>query len=298
MADALPDAFDALRDLLPETAPDPSFVTALRDRVERALLDAPGGPVSPSPVSPGPVSLSPYLAVSDARAALRSYEQVLGAVPRGEPVVMTDGRVGHAELALGDAVLMLADEFPETGLLGPLARGGVSASQHLSVPDPDGVVERAGSAGWTVERPVRDDGYGRTGVVVDPYGHRWMVQEAPPAAPAPGPRHGDVAYLTLGVRDGTRAQRFYGSVLGWTFAPGSTPGGFEVEGRAVMTGLWGGADRSEVQLCYAVDDVEAAVQRVREAGGTAEQPQAKPYGRLAECTDGGGTRFQLWQAPD
>jgi uncharacterized glyoxalase superfamily protein PhnB len=122
-------------------------------------------------------ALVPYLAVLDARAAVLDYGSVLGAVERTEPVVVPDGRIGHAELVIGDALLYLADEFPELDLVAPRTRGGASATMHLTVPDPDGVVERARAAGWHVERPVADQPYGRTGVVVDPSGHRWMVQQ-------------------------------------------------------------------------------------------------------------------------
>jgi len=98
-----------------------------------------------------------------------------GAVPRGEPVEMPDGRLGHAEVALGDSVVMLADEFPEMGLLSPAGRGGTTVSLRLEVTDPDAVVERALAHGARLERAVADHPYGRNGVVVDPSGHRWMV---------------------------------------------------------------------------------------------------------------------------
>src|SRR4051812_5786299 len=77
----------------------------------------------------------------------------------------------------------------------------------------------AAGAGATVERPATDAPYGRTGVVLDPYGHRWMLQTPAPAADA-GLRPGDVVYLTLQVPDGARARDFYEAVLGWSFTPG------------------------------------------------------------------------------
>lgn len=121
--------------------------------------------------------LAPYLAVADARAAIAFYERAFGAVLAEEPVVMEDGRIGHAELDLGGARLMLADEFPELGLLGPVARGGVSATLHVTVEDADAVVARAVAAGAGVERALADGPAGlRTGVVRDPSGHRQMVQ--------------------------------------------------------------------------------------------------------------------------
>jgi uncharacterized glyoxalase superfamily protein PhnB len=289
------DPLDALRGLDavagPDDAPDPAFAAALRARLERALLAA-----APIPIPGGPMTVSPYLSVPDARAAIAFYVEAFGAVPRGEAYVLEDGRIGHAELVVGGSVLMLADEFPEMGLSGPLALGGVSASLYLEVPDVDAVVARALAAGATLEREPADAPYGRTGVVRDPVGHRWMVQT--PAAPAgghPTGKHGDVGYQTLYVPDVERTKAFLGHVLGWTYQPGSVDGGWQVDSVTPMTGLMDGAERVEVQLCFQVDDVDAAVERVRAAGGTAQEPERKPYGALVECEDDQGMRFQLWQ---
>ena len=248
-------------------------------------------------------SISPYLAVADARAALAFYVQAFGAVPRGRVYEMEDGRIGHAEVLIGGTVLMLADEYPELGLLGPLARGGSTTSLHLTVPDVDAVVARAVAAGATLEREVADAAYGRTGVVLDPAGHRWMVQTPPAAASdvavagTGGERPADVGYQTLYVPDVERTKSFFADVLGWTYAGGDAEGGWEAEGVVPMTGLMGGAPRPEVQLCFRVDDVRDGVRRVIAAGGTAQEPEDKPYGLLAECTDDQGMRFQLWQPP-
>lgn len=126
------------------------------------------------------MTLTPYLNVADAAAAISFYAEVFGAVPRGEVHVMDDGRIGHAEVELDGDVLMLADEFPELGLVGPHTRGGVSQSLHLTVRDVDAVVARAVAAGGRLEREPADTPHGRTGVVVDPAGHRWMVQQDAP----------------------------------------------------------------------------------------------------------------------
>lgn len=302
MPEPLRDPLDALR--LPPVAvdPDPSFALALRARLARAAgVELPA--VVPTCPTPGaPMSLTPYLAVADARAALAFYAEAFGAVLREEPYVEQGGRIGHAEVSVGGAVLMLADEFPEMGLVGPLVRGGVSASMHLAVPDVDAVVASAVAAGAELEREAADAPYGRTAVVRDPAGHRWILQTpATPAAgdaPVPdaaGGRHGDVGYQSVSVPDVERAKTFLGSVLGWTYAPGSTPGGWEAEGVRPMTGLTGGADRPEVQLCFQVDDAAAAVERVRAAGGTAEEPADRSYGLMAECRDDQGMRFQVWE---
>ena len=250
-------------------------------------------------------SLAPYLAVDDARGALDWYTRVFAAERRGEPYVMEDGRIGHAELVIGDSVLMLADEYPELGLRGFKARGGVSVSLALQVPDVDATVELALAEGADLVYPVSDEDYGRRGAITDPYGHRWLISAAVPAtappvaadAPAAAPRRGDLGYVTLAVPDDEAAKAFYGAVLGWRFAPGSVERGWNIEGTSPPMGLWGGASASQVQLCYAVEDIDATVVEVVRRGGRAQPPQEQSYGVLAECTDDQGVDFQLWQPP-
>ena len=124
----------------------------------------------------GFTSLTPYLAVRDARAAMRFYEEVFGAVVEGEPIVMDDGRVGHSQLRIGDAVLFMADEFPEIGVVSPEAQEGSSVSFVVYVPDVDAAFERAVARGAVVERPVEDGQHGsRAGWLRDPFGHRWNI---------------------------------------------------------------------------------------------------------------------------
>ena len=316
------DAFDALAEPIVPHAPDATFALALRTRLRRALLapTSTGDRMSTKPdtVEPGPAantdtgnapvqqqSLTPYLAVADARGALDWYTRVLGAQRRGEPYVMEDGRIGHAELVLGDSVLMLADEYPEIGLLGPRARGGASMSLALQVADVDATIELALSQGAELVYPISNEDYGRRGAINDPYGHRWLISTPPPSAGAPPgppasastPRQGDLGYVTLAVPDDAAARAFYGAVLGWRFSPGRVERGWNIDGTTPPLGLWGGASESQVQLCYAVEDIEATVAEVRRRGGRAQAPQDQPYGLLAECTDDQGVDFQLWQAP-
>jgi uncharacterized glyoxalase superfamily protein PhnB len=272
--------------------PDPAFATELRARLRRALLQQSPAPV-PATGGPAMSALIPYLAVRDARAALSWYADALGAQVVGDPYVMDDDRIGHAELAVAGATLYLADEYPEMGLAGP-EEGRVSVSLHLTVPDVDRAVDRAVQVGATLERPVYDASYGRTGVIVDPYGHRWMLQ-TPAQAATPGPRPGDTAYLTLRVPDGARARDFYEAVLGWSAVPGRVPDGWQVEGTTPMTGIGGGATESAVVPMYAVDDIEVAVAAVRTAGGEAGDIDQQPYGLTAECHDDQGLPFYLGQ---
>lgn len=268
------DPFDVLRVPVTPVDPDPAFARSLRARLERALLDPREDPMT-TLETPRTHSLTPYLAVTDAVAAVDFYVTVFGAVRRGEPIVMPDGRTGHVEVALGDSVLMLADEFPELGLAAPTTRGGVSQSLRLEVADPDAVVARAAAAGGTVERAVTDSPHGRGGVVIDPSGHRWMVSRDVPAA-----RHGDVVYASLWSPDADRARTFYGAVLGDLGRLGFSSG--------PAAGLFCG---------YAVDDVDAAVAVVRAAGGTAAEPVEDHGGRVVDCVDDQGLAFALFQGP-
>lgn len=116
-----------------------------------------------------------YLCVSNAAEAIEFYRRAFGAQ---ELFRLTEpgGRIGHAELKFGPATLMLADEYPECGIRGPQALGGTPVSIHLHVDNADALIARALAAGATLERPATDEFYGeRSGVVRDPYGHRWMI---------------------------------------------------------------------------------------------------------------------------
>jgi uncharacterized glyoxalase superfamily protein PhnB len=268
--------------------PDPAFAADLRERLRRAVLQT--RPTRPSGDAVSP--LIPYLAVRDARAAIAWYSDALGAQVVGDPYVMDDDRIGHAELSVAGAVLYLADEYPEMGLTGP-DDGRVSVSLHLSVPDVDAAVDRAVHLGATLSRPVYDAPYGRTGVLLDPYGHRWMLQT--PAHSAPTSRVGDAVYLTLRVPDGARARDFYEAVLGWTAVPGSIPDGWQVQGTTPMIGIGGGIGEPGMVPMYSVDDMEVAVAAVRTAGGQAGDVERQPYGLSVLCTDDQGLPFYLGQ---
>ena len=120
-------------------------------------------------------ALTPYLIVKDAAKAIEFYRTAFDAK---ELFRLTEpqGRIGHAELQIGDSPLMLADEYPDFGALSPPSIGGSPVSIHLYVDDVDRVVERATAAGATVLRPVKDEFYGdRAGMVADPFGHKWHL---------------------------------------------------------------------------------------------------------------------------
>ena len=119
--------------------------------------------------------LSPYLCVDGADEAIAFYTRILGAVERLR-LAGPGGRVGHAELAFGDSLVMLSDEFPDMGVAGPSTVGGTPVTLSLYVKDVDATFEEALRAGATALRPVEDQFYGdRSGQFLDPFGHRWNV---------------------------------------------------------------------------------------------------------------------------
>jgi PhnB protein len=119
--------------------------------------------------------LFPYLRVKDAGRAIDFYKQAFGAVEKFR-LTEPGGRIGHCELLFGDATLMLSEEYPEFGFLGPQSIGGTSMSIHLHLDDADAAIERAVASGAIVVRPASDAFYGeRSGTVRDPFGHEWML---------------------------------------------------------------------------------------------------------------------------
>jgi uncharacterized glyoxalase superfamily protein PhnB len=294
------DPFEALREPVTPVDPDPYFAEALRQRLTRRVFASPGGTMSQQTVverQPAwPPALTPYIVVSDARRAMDWYAEVLGAQRRGEPIVNPDGTIGHAEVGLGDAVLMLSeasDLWPNVPVRAPDSPATFSHSLHLDVEDVDGTTERARRSGASVEREPADQPYGRAAVIVDPFGHRWILLRPPAHATRLG--QGDVANVTMAARDAHRAMEFYQAVLQVPFSSGH-PGAWRTDQTSPPLGIRSsqGAE-PEVQLSYRVDDIVAAVNRVRAAGGHADEPERKPYGLLAECADDQGTAFRLWQ---
>ena len=127
------------------------------------------------PIPDGYPTLAPYLIVGDGAAAIVFYQQVFGAKLRMR-LDAPGGKIGHAELEIGDSLVMLADEHPETGALAPLTVGGTPVGLHLYVPDVDGVAAKAVAAGAALKRPVENQFYGdRLGSIVDPFGHLWHI---------------------------------------------------------------------------------------------------------------------------
>ena len=301
------DPFEALREPVRPAAPDHGFAARLRQELASEVFAFPGGTMSQQAVEPQAQAqaareparapaLTPYIMVSDARRAMDWYVQVLGARRRGEPIVNADGTIGHAELGIGDAVLMLAepsDLWPDVPVRAPDSPTTFSHTLHLEVDNVDAVTERAARNGAAVERPPNDEFYGRRAAIVDPFGHRWILLR--PQARSSRLSQGDVANVTMTARDPDRAREFYEHVLQVPFAA-AHPGTWRTDQVSPPLGIRPTRDgEPQVQLTYRVDDIAAAVERVRAAGGRADEPRRMPFGLHAECTDDQGTIFRLVQ---
>lgn len=254
--------------------------------------------LSVAPSVPAPTGAAiPYLAVADAGRAIAWYVDVLGAVVQGDPIVMPGGRIGHAELSLAGGKLYLADEFPEIGVVAP-ASNGASVSLVLNVADVDARVAAATAHGGRLIKEVGEAYGSRNATIVDPFGHRWMLQQQMTTVPAteapPTPWHqGDVGYVSIQVPDADRAAAFYTALLGWEYEKRGEQSR-HVRGQSMSIGIFGGQQPPNLYCAYAVGDVDAAIQRVRAAGGSAEAPTEKPWGRSADCIDNQGTAFSMF----
>jgi PhnB protein len=127
------------------------------------------------PIPEGYHTLTPYIEIENAGEAIEFYKRAFGAK---EQVRMDapGGRIGHAELEIGDSLLMLADPFPQSSIRTPKAVGGTTVNLFMYVEDADAVVQQAVDSGATVTRPVENMFWGdRFGIVTDPYGHTWSI---------------------------------------------------------------------------------------------------------------------------
>ncbi|MFT3853133.1 MAG: VOC family protein [Ilumatobacteraceae bacterium] len=318
------DPFTVLRIAEEAVAPQPAFVAELRAQLAAGLT---GLAVAQTADQPGAqmITVTPYLTVRGGIAALDFYRDAFGAV-EDHRMVGDDGRVGHAQFAIGAARFYLADEHPEIGVLGPQSYGGATCSFSVDVPDVDAAFERAVAAGATAERPPADELYGRGAWVADPFGHRWNLtsQTGVPteqydagataggytvtrsghgdtntdvATDTPDDRQikhyepGDLYYFTVPVPDLDRAKAFYGEVLGWRFDDAES--GHAGNIAAPPGGLRAMEEPTGAELWFVVADIHDAVDAVRRAGGTASDPVLHESGWAAECTDDQGIRFNL-----
>ncbi|QGG96659.1 VOC family protein [Actinomarinicola tropica] len=298
------DPFEQLREPAVPLAPRATFAAELRRRLA-ARLGVPDGGSPPVPeireYTPARyTSLHPMLSCPRAADAVEWYVDVLDAALMEPPLMMDDGRVGHAELRVGNTVFSVADEWPEYDLAGPTETNSVSLM--LYVPDVRATYERALARGATAQRPP-EPAYGALRATFrDPFGHRWNVGTAlepddVPVEDVPGRRTGDIGYVTFQVPDGERAQRFYSALFGWDIRPGHLPGGFHIESITPPSGIATVGENGEPSalVYFRVDDIEAAAARVRELGGEVLSVTDYPSGGNAECRDDQGFRFDLFR---
>jgi PhnB protein len=123
-------------------------------------------------------AVTPYLCVKDSAAAIEFYRRAFQATELTS-IPMPDGRIGHAEIKIGNATIMMADEYPEIKFLSPQSLGGSAVMIHVYVDDVDALARQAVSAGATLARPVADQDYGdRNCKIEDPFGHVWLFATA------------------------------------------------------------------------------------------------------------------------
>nr|WP_090339582.1 VOC family protein [Mycolicibacterium malmesburyense]CRL67977.1 glyoxalase/bleomycin resistance protein/dioxygenase [Mycolicibacterium malmesburyense] len=300
------DPLDVLRgDELP-VAPDPAFAARLRARLESALslpnrteevvmsgtdpaLAELSDTATVTPDAPPRSAALPYLTVADARRAIAFYGDAFGATVVGDPIEMDDGRIGHAELAIGGGMFYLADEYPELGLKAPSTQS-VSVSLQLHVDDTDATLERARRLGAQVQREPYENYGTRNAAIVDPFGHRWMLS-GPVTGSAVPIQHGDVGYVSVWVPDAPRAAAFYGHVLGWRYDPST----HQVTNTDQRIGIFGVDSPQGILCCYAVTDLDGARRSIIDGGGTVGEAQDFDFGTVLDATDPAGTAFAVYR---
>jgi predicted enzyme related to lactoylglutathione lyase len=304
----VPDPFEALRTAPTPIDPDAAFAARLRARLVRALYPPQQGePSMTSQTSEtterlrqGDMSYVSLL-VPEIQRAARFYADVLGWTYTPEPKAGPVRQIEGQATAQGLTEIASSDEFLQR--LGRPARGTPSPSGYVAivVDDLAAAADRVrGAGGWASDR--MEQAYGAVVACVDDQGLAFTIHEVPagmPAqrSPATGARQGDVAYMVFELPDANRGRAFYGSVLGVQFSPGRDANSWNMFEIAPMAGLSGGHNRPCMVPMYRVDDIQAAVQRVRQAGGTASEPVNEGYGIRAECADDQGVRFHLGQLP-
>ena len=128
------------------------------------------------PIPEGYHTLTPQIVVRDAARAIEFYKSAFGAELLNAAPDGPGGKITHASMKIGDSILMLTDEFPEWGCLGPQSIGGSPVTLHIYVEDVDALFDRAVAAGAKVTMPLQDQFWGdRYGQLADPFGHRWSL---------------------------------------------------------------------------------------------------------------------------
>ena len=324
-----PDPFDALRRPDAPIAPSTAFANRLRQRLMNELADT--LPSANAPERTTIMSITPYLMVRGAAAAIDFYRDAFDAVETHR-LVGDDGRIGHAEITIGGARVMLADEYPEMDALGPQTRGGATCTFDVDVVSAarvDATFERAMALGAVGVRPPADQFHGsRSATLIDPFGHRWTLsaqieqltntEYAARAAqdtghggfdlvlPEPAPESTGSEVPDQQLRHHALGDLYY-FTLPVTDLPRaqrffetllgwqfSDPGRGHIENISAPPGSIG-ADPADptARLWFVVNDIHEAVATVRRLGGTATEPIEYESGWGADCTDDQGTVFSV-----
>lgn len=229
----------------------------------------------------------PYLIVHDATAAIDFYRRVFGAEERMRVPDPESGRIGHAELTLGPATIMLADEYPELGIRSPRAFGGTGLRMHLHVSELDALSRRAVEAGATMVSEPRDYDHGeRQCRIRDPFGHEWLLgQDISGKAESPAPAHGPSGsgpsvFPGLRYRDEHAAMDWLERAFGFARHAVYTDDGGAVVHAELRLGqgivMIGAAPECEegFNIYVHVEDVDAHYARAASAGAEITRPLA------------------------
>ena len=332
-------AFDALRHDDEPVAPNRRFAEQLRARITAALApeiqlpertDTMADDITDTDTTDTDTtdtvttaatttnSLVPYLSVHDAAAAMDWYRVVFEATELVR-YVGDDGRIGHGELEIGGAKLMLADEYPDYGSLSPRTVGGSPVKLNLEVPDVDAVWERAIANGADAQRPPETQPYGhRACSFGDPFGHQWMVLTevshptdeeiaegfggafevvTPDAADAAsGGAPVEIGYVTIPFDDTAKARAFYGALFGWVTEDGHAGDQYaHVANTKLPMGMTPDGVDAPTRLYFRVDDAGSMADRVIELGGRIVERGEAASGAGIDCVDDQGRPFTLWQ---
>jgi PhnB protein len=280
------------------------------------------------PVAAIQQSAIPYLSLKDASAAIEFYKKAFGAkeVMR---FVDDQGKIGHAEISVGNSSVFLADEYPDYGFLGPESMGGSPVKMHLHVEDADAVAKQAVSAGAKIVRPVEDQFYGdRSGQVSDPFGYTWIIatrkevvsqdemhrrfeemmkqQEKKKPAVDPVPKGYRTVTPYMIAADGPALLEFAKQAFGAeeTFRAVGSAGGLHAEVRIgdSMLMVGGGLPHLEFHattnthaIHLYVPDCDAVYERALQAGATSiDEPKDQEYGeRSASVKDPAGNYWYI-----
>jgi predicted enzyme related to lactoylglutathione lyase len=288
---AMPDPFEVLRTPVVPSEPDPVFAARLRERVERALSLPKGATVSDLTREPATVATGADRAREGDLAYVSLFVPDLGRATAFFSTVL-GWSYGPGSSEQGRQI---EGSTPQHGMWGNQERSNLLLC--YGVDDIRAALERVRDAGGRAEEPTEEP-YGVIAMCEDDQAVTFSLYEwrgDTERGPSGGRREGDVVYVTLEVPDSSRARAFYGAVLGWHFTPGYLEDGWNVDGVVPGIGMVGGRHPATALPMYRVDDIRTAVARVRSAGGTATEPDTRPYGISSDCTDDVGTRFYLGQ---